>query len=203
MSEAPVASVLPEMTKSQRREAVAALRDPAAVVEVPASWELCHGDTVHRDHQYYRVRGTIELTGRAYRVHAVRRAPELPVNVFAPGDGGVLKYPMAYSGDVDPARKVVRGTVEFDLRAYNCSRVILALVLVPLVAILAMLDERPLPVAVLVGPTVAAVVLRLTWFTRRRRARTILPDLQRIAALAADVEVKVRYPAEPRRPREL
>lgn len=202
MSEPPVASVLPEMTKDQRREAIAALRDPAAVVEVPASWELCHGDAVHRDHQYYMVRGTIEFNGRAYRVHAVRKPPEYRGSFAAPRRSP-LDTPMTYSGDVDPARKVVRGTVDFDVRSYNRPFLLLSPVLIAGIAILARLDERSWPVSVLAGLVLAAVMIPLAWITPRRRAKWMLPDLQRVAALAAGVEVKARYPAQVRRPREL
>lgn len=191
-----VVQVLPEMSREQRRAAIEGLRRRDAVVELPASWELRHGDAVHRDHRDPH-RGVASLQGRAYQVHADRAVPEYRGNVFAPRRS-LLDVPLSFSGEVDPADRVVRGHVRFETRAYGRTQIVLTVALVPLLTFLGVLGDYGLLPSLAVAVLVAAALGSLVVITPRRRARAMLRDLQRLAAMAAGVEVPSRYPTTPR-----
>lgn len=180
-----VVTVTPDMDSAARRAAIEGLAAGIRTVEMPASWELLHGQAVLSDDQR-RSLGTVTFEARAGRVYAVRKAAGLrrPGGIYG-GGPGVRRYPVEFSGDVDPADRVVRGTVTSELTRYNR-------MIYPLAAFAGILIGLGLAVAtghvwtiVLFAPLAIAVLLALRLVTPRREARVMVSDLQRIAVLAA------------------
>lgn len=198
-----VVRVSAAMSREQRRAAIDALASGIDTVVMPASWEVLQGRGVHADDRY-PIRGVVTFEARDHAVVAERRSPneitERRVRRYG-RDNGPFDRPMRFTGTADPATREIRGTVAFDLRSYNRKYAALALIGGLLMAVFVPIGGYPWPWVLLVVPVTMALLLPLRYVWPRRRARIMLPDLQRFAALASGEPVMNRLPSVPRPPR--
>lgn len=177
-----VVRVNADMTLEERRAAANALAKGVRAIEMPASWEILHDQAVHVDDKW-PFQGTITFDARAGGVSA-QRLPAERGGGF-PASRNFLKYGSSFSGSVDPATRVIRGTVTSDLKHLNSAYAVGSVLAGAILGAFIGIGTRQWWVFVMVAVASSLALLRLNIITNRREAKLLVPDLERIAALAA------------------
>ena len=177
-----VVKINADMSLDERRAAVAALARGVRTVEMPASWEIAHGEAVHAA-DTWPYQGTIAFQARAGGVSA-ERGPAIRRGGF-PGPRNFLKYGSSFSGSFDPATRMIRGTVSSDLKRLNGPYAVGSVFAGVVVGAFFGVGAGQWWVFGVVAVVASLIFLAINIVTSKREAKWLVPDLERIAGLAA------------------
>lgn len=177
-----VARITGRMNMEERRRAFGLIAKGARDVEMPASWEIRHGEAVHSDDVYPRY-GTITLQARAGHVSA-ERIPAVNQFPWTADSRGPRRFPVSFQGSFDPATGMVRGTVTSEMKRANRRTWMCSVIAGAAVGVGVAVGEQTAWKFVY-GVALCLAMLAVGWLTDRREAKRLVPDLERIAALVA------------------
>lgn len=190
------------MSKADREAAVRVLAQGVREISLPVNDRIANGAAVlTEDRNPFRGDMMFGISPSG-QVHVIRAAA-------LPGTNGQLAYwgprsfPARFDGQVDYDGKRVVGTVETTVRRYNRFVVPGALVVGILFGLGVAVDRHHLWLTWPLWPVFTLLVMLPTYVTRRREAKLVLSDLERIAYLCVGqhAPTRIRYEGTGKYPR--